>query len=533
MIAVVIAALFFNIVPDSPGGESVAASEISTFVSGARDVVSLYTFTLPRHWTEAGVVMKNPLRRYREFAVPLRRDGGSVGILLRSAGHEGTSGVGPDLAARLAELGEKVAKADPKPALIMVDGLFNEMIFDDVPRAARAFRSGVDRVDPALRVVAASVPGVLRSSVSAAKELAAKGSRPLLVLDNFSGMERSLKDYPAAVMSTYAKTAFAGGCDCLDDADTFPHNLWSRSVSTLHAKTVLSLFCGAAGAGFWYVGCREADGSPVSGEYTEKLIAEIPRYRELVETFADSEPSGVAVPLSPRDFGFGSANWGEFFFGFTGIPFYATYRRDRSDVYALMGSSSVSLFSDDELSELLGRRILIDGDAALELSRRGFSGMTGVDAVTTNLAFNCEQAGDGSFLRLSCTPDVPVLRPVTNSVEELSWLVRRKAAFGDCEKIAPAATFFENPSGGKVIVTAFCCRIPRHDVLNESRRTEIVRYLERLAGAAIPGLSETDRDLLVLARRLKDGRLATAKMNLSFDTVGDLPPAGVVVEISE
>lgn len=533
MIAVVLSALFFNVVPDAPGDVTAAASELRSFVSESPDVVSLYTFTLPHRWTAASVGMKNPLRRYREFAATLRRGGCSAGILLRSAGHEGTSGVGADLAARLAELGENVAKADPKPKLILVDGLFNELIFDDVPRAARAFRSGVDRVDPAIPVATTSVPGVFRSSVAAAKALAADGSRPLLVLDNFSVMERSLKDYPAVVMSTYAKTAFAGGCDCLDDADTFPHNLWSRSVSTLHAKTALSLFCGAVGAGFWYVGCREADGSPVSEEYTEKLIAEIPRYRGLVETFEGSEPVGVAVPLSARDFGSGSANWGEFFFGFTGIPFYATYRRDRSDVYALMGSSSVSLFDDDELSELLSRRILIDGDAALELSRRGFSGMTGVNAVATNLAFNCEQTGDGSFLRLSRTPDIPALDPVTNSVETLSWLVRRKAAFGDCERISPAATFFENPSGGKVIVTAFGCRVPRHDVLNESRRTEIVRYLERLAGAAIPGLSETNRDLLVLARRLKDGRLATAKMNLSFDAAEDLPPAGIVIEISK
>lgn len=518
VLALAAAALFFNVVPDATDDGSHAASEAVNWSDSVGGGTALYMVRLPPGWSANDLVMTRPKARARRFFAALKDTSASPGVLLY-ASPEAREPV-PDavLSNRLAKIGAEVAETGAD--FVMVDGLFDGFQHDTALFCARALRAGFDAVNPKLGAGFAMSDGKRTSACTLAAALAGAGREPVVRVDNAVCLERTLKDLPSVAVATQAKMAYADGLRVayLDDADTSPHNLWSRSAATMLAKFAASLFAGAQGGQFWYVGQLSADGYPVNPAYGEALAKRAAFFRALSSDCTGAKPLGIALPMSRKDLGLKSANWGEFVFGAFGIPFYATYGDVGTNVCAVMGAEATALLTDDELRRIFRGRVLVDGDAAIALTARGLAGFLGVKAERADLAYNCERLSGGGFVRLSRSPSVPCLTPMFPEAETYSELVRRRGVSDRYESVAPACVITTNELGGTVATTVYNCRLEPWNVWNEARRDVLADLLERLNGGALDVRVEADQDVLVLARRQSEKTLALI-VNLGFDPV--------------
>lgn len=514
------AALFYNVVPDCTDDDSNCAAEAAAWAESVGGGTALYTFRLPGGWSQNELGMSRPLSRVKRFCASLRDSAAEPGVLLLASPEDREPVLDAALSNRLGRIGAGIAATGAR--FVMVDGLFSGFTRDASLFCARALRAGFDSVDPQLAAGFAMTADKRACAREIARILAGEGREPVVRIDNAVCLERTLKELPFTAAATQAKTAYAGEREVwhLDDADTSPHNLWSRSAATMQAKFAVSLFAGARGGMFWYVGQRSADGYPVNSGYSLAMARDAAFFRTLAADCAVSSPLGIALPVSSNDLGAASANWGEFAFGSFGIPFRMTYGDfgTNSPVCAIMGSDATAQFNDDELRRIFRGRVLVDGDAALALTARGLSGLLGVSAAKGELDYNCERLAGGGFIRLARSASVPLLEPLAPEAEVYSELVRRRGTGERYESVAPACVIAENELGGTVAVTAYNCRLEPWNIWNEARRDAIVDLLERLNRGPLEVRVESDQDLLVLTRRQSEKTLVLV-VNLGFDPV--------------
>lgn len=517
-LAIVASAMFYNVVPDVIGDNEDGCAEAMNWAESVGGGTALYLVHLPTGWSGSELTMSRPLGRLRRFREALDSSSALPGVLL----YAGTEAKKPTADAafsnRLAKIGSSVAATGVR--FVLVEGLFAGLSREESLFCARALRSGFDAVSPKLAAGFAMSGGTHDCAHEIAAALAGAGNEPVVRVDNAVCLERTLKDLPAVAVASQAKLAYAADprIAYLDDADTSPHNLWSRSAATMLAKFATSLFVGARGGQFWYVGQRTADGYPVNGAYGDALKKHAALFRTLSASCAVTQPLGVALPLSRKDLGLASANWGEFAFGAFGIPFYVTYDDVGTNVCAVMGAEAMSLLSDDDLRRIFRGRVLVDGDAALALTKRGMSGILGVRAESTNLTYSCERLKDGTFVRLSRSPSVPRLTPLSDKAEVCSELVRRRGVSDRYEVVAPACVLATNELGGTVATVVYNCRLEPWNIWNEGRRDALVSILERLNGKPLNVRIEAEQDVFALSCRQSEKTLVLI-VNLGFDPV--------------
>ena len=517
--AVIAAALFYNVVPDIIGDGDDVVAETLGWTESVGGGTALRMVHLPAGWSASELVMSRPLVRVKRFCDGLRSSSATPGVLLYAAPEAQEPKFDAAFSNRLVKIGSSIAATGVR--FVMIEGLFTGFSREGSLFCANALRSGFDAVNPRLAAGFAMSGDKHDCSHEIAAALAGAGNEAVVRVDNAVCLERTLKDLPSVVVATQAKIAYAPDSKVryLDDADTSPHNLWSRSAVTMLAKFASSVFVGAAGGQFWYVGQRSADGYPVSPVYGEELAKRAGLFRTLSAGCATAKPLGVALPMSRKDLGLSSANWGEFAFGAFGIPFYATYEDGGDDVRAVMGSEAVKLMTDDELRRVFRGKTLVDGDAALELTKRGLSGLLGVRAEKRDdLDYNCERLADGTFVRLSRSPSVPLLTPLSSDAEIDSELVHRRGFSDRYESVAPACVIATNELGGAVATVVYNCRLEPWNIWNEARRDALAKVLERLNGGPLAVRVEADQDMMVLSCRQSEKTLALI-VNLGFDPV--------------
>lgn len=518
VVLAVAAALFYNVVPDIAEDGGQVGDEARNWSDTVGGGTVLYMVHLPAGWSANDLGMSRPLGRVKRFCAGLKGSSATPGALLYAAPERQEPAIDAAFSNRMAKIGSSVAATGVK--FVMVEGLFTGFTRETSLYAARALRAGFDAVDPKLAAGFAMAADKHVSASEIAAVLAGAGNEPVVRVDNAVCLERTIKDLPSVVVATQAKICLAGDrrIAYLDDADTSPHNLWSRSATSMQAKFATSLFVGARGGQFWYVDQLMADGYPVNVAYGEALARRAGLFRTLSSSCAVSHPVGVALPLSRKDLGLASANWGEFAFGAYGIPFYATYDAVGTNVCAVMGAEATALLSDDDLSRIFRGRVLVDGDAALALTKRGLSGLLGVKAETAELDYNCERQANGTFVRLSRSPSVPRLTPLFPGAETHSELVRRRGSGERYEPIAPACVISTNTLGGTVATMVYNCRLEPWNIWNEARRDALVDVLEQLNGGPLDVRIEADQDVLALACRQSEKTLVLV-VNLGYDPV--------------
>ena len=239
------------------------------------------------------------------------------------------------------------------------------------------------------------------------------------------------------------------------------------------------------------------------------------------------ELDGVKCPLPEEPYFsvtsiYQTASWGGAAFGRMGIP-YANAKR-RMPVAALTGEDAAML-SDEDVRGLLKGGLLLDGDGALELTRRGFAAFIGAKAEPwSGPVASFETLADGA--RINAKVDAVKFAGLADGAERLSSLRHRAAALSeDSSEVGVGAYRFRNALGGTVI--ALADRLPKGVNLgsfhfyNEVRKRQILSYL-RLLGCDAP-VYPGDGEVLLRWGRAKDGSRVLVAFVCGHDDLDSLP----------
>ncbi len=415
----------------------------------------------------------------------------------------------------------------------------NVTVFEELRReipegVAALIRQAINAVDPAIPAGSCMPYWEFRFNGKVAKALAAENQPAVMRICNANYNEGSAKYFPSIVSRTMAlRNAHPEIPIVLDESDTFPHTLYSRSSKGMHAKLCAAMFSGLRGAKLWLVNMKKL-GRPVHKNYTKILGKYHKFYQTLVEETKKSRFSGVVIPASssfPRWHSGKRETFENFLadpvlstttLGLLGIPFYCDFVLDHDNVYALAGAKAVSRFSDGELKQLLSGKLLVDGPAAAALCERGFSEYLGLKAEMVEFRYNREKNPvTNQLYTCSKAPGIPRFTLTAPEAEVLTKLYYAAYNGAELEEIAPATVFCRNALGGMVCSTAFHQEVPNAQS-NEPRKEWYIEILDKLNGAKLPAVCLDLQDITLLSRINSEGELLLMACNLNFDELDEL-----------
>ena len=411
-------------------------------------------------------------------------------------------------------------------------------------------RAALDAVDP-------KIPGGVCLSNSwscfeeeVARRIAAKGQRPVMRLPTGCYMERlTAGKFPGNFMKMQAFVCFYRdtGIALLDESDTCPHNLWSKSARSFYTHLMAADFLGMSGAKIWCVNCIKASGDIVPQAYTEVIARHRGQLDALARSVAGTMDVGVAVPsftnapsFHPTENCYGNfieksdaeKNLVPF-----GIPVAAS--RDfgnRRFVFALTTKEEVARLTDDELRRVFSGRVLVFRAAAKALDERGLSQWTGTAVKSVAMQFNTERdLMNGVYMGNSSAYDGNVKFEPMEGAEVLSQLCYRDPASGEESVVAPSAVHFRNELGGSVVTCGYHTRMLSLDMYTENRKRWMTSLVEKLTGRDdMFTACEVPQDVLVAERRSGDGTRYVLAVNLNSEPIEDLKmrvPEGARTEV--
>ena len=391
-------------------------------------------------------------------------------------------------------------------------------------------RTAVDEVDPSIPAGACMPYREHRFAGFTAQHAAAKGQEPVLRIDNSLYNQRTLVNFAGNLAYTMAICDWwrsRGVAHLLDESDTWPHNRWSMSASLLAMKLQAAAFCGLHGSKLWY--CNAHKGTfPISRAYTDALAAQRGVCSAIASAVDGSRLSGIVVPtiggrapwhptMQGEPF-VGDGNWGSGMAGGFGVPFCCRHDFSEDAIYALGGANTVDKLSDGELNGIFRHRVLVDGAAAIALTRRGLQHLMGVKAECTKPRYNSERdLAHGVRYAFDKRDETPFLSPVVPGVETVTHLCY--SAFdgaSDVDVIAPGMVLATNALGGRVVTTAFFASgYPWQPSLTDARKAWFLMALSKLGWDGWAVLN--DQDAVALERRTADGKTLLAVFNTNFD----------------
>jgi hypothetical protein len=406
-------------------------------------------------------------------------------------------------------------------------------------RFFRDVRAAIDSAKPGLPAILCSCGYEMPLSPRFSGVLAAPGQRRSVRLNNGRYIREGLRDIPFWLHGTaWQLSRREPDMDVLCEPDTCPHNRYAMTASMLHYHLALSLLEGCAGAKLWLTRLHEWE--PASGEAYRRLLAE---NKSFYPALAALRPTweGIRVPLAAT--AAWGIDWGSSLLGAFGFP-YANVRAGGSGGAApccpqapwALSAYDVMVLSDDELRAILRGRALLDGGAAVELAKRGFAPLTGVDARDWgDLPRASFEDWNGGCIN-HAVPAVD-LRTHAPGARELSMLRHRAWELApDAEAVAPGTLLFDNAEGGRVLTVAFRLPTPLDRELghwhayNETRKRRLAELLTLLCDgdeAAWTGGARHlgDAPLLFRAGRAADGTRLWLAMPISLDPVDEIPLA--------
>lgn len=401
---------------------------------------------------------------------------------------------------------------------------------------ATIMRQAIDSVDPSIPA-GTCMPGWELCHASAASHcIAGANQPPVLRVANSLYLESTAKAFPAKLAQTMVYVEYHKDIPyLLDESDTFPHHLFSRSSKGTHAKHYGVIFSGLKGAKLWLVNMRKF-GFPIHKNYTKVLGKYHHSYEYLAGEVAKSTFTGLIVPASKK-FVCRDPETGDFVtekfleeptlatkqLGITGIPFYTTFDLKKEEIYVLAGEKTVNRFSDEELKTLLAGKLYVDGPAAAELCKRGFEKELGLRAEMTDFLYNRERdVKTKSLYGISKCAGVPFITLLDANCEVTTELCFSPYPSSPAlETVAPGTVFYRNALGGMVCVSAFHQDVP-YGLLNEARNRWYLGIFDKLNGGKLPVVCLEQQENICLTRRCADGGTMLYMCNLNFDDMEEI-----------
>lgn len=406
---------------------------------------------------------------------------------------------------------------------------FEQLRRDTVLGVCKLIRQAIDSVDPAIPAGVCSPGWELRYYNEAAKAIAGKNQPPVQRIASGYYMEQTALELPwNHLFSLGQREAYRDIPILLDEADTCPHSLFSKSAQTFHEKIGSAIFAGLNGSKTWYVNGIRGE-FPVSPKYTAILEKYRRFYPELARTVRGSSPQGIIIPLH-RQFIYwhpaGKQNehftpaesWVRNTLGVYGIPYRASFDYGLNGIYAIAGKSTVDRLTDDEIKQLLSRRVLLDGPAAAALTDRGFADWLGVRAERRTFAYNKEVSADGKRrYNLPLDPDVPYLELTDPKAEVISFLRLAPNRYAQESKVVcPGCVIYRNAAGGTVCTAVYHQKV-RWCWARDDRKAWLLRVLDRLNGGTLPYAADDNQWIMLHHRKLSAGEDVLGLFNLGYD----------------
>lgn len=398
---------------------------------------------------------------------------------------------------------------------------------------AALIRQTIDTVNPAIPAGSCMPGWERRFNNQVAEAFAGKNHPAVMRVCNANYMEVGAKIFPIVLVRSLAlRAAHADVPVVLDEADTFPQTPYSRSATSMHAKLCTSIMAGMQGAKIWYVNAH-VYGLPISRNYTDILAKNRNYYQTLAKEAKKSVLTGLIVPghknfpewhiTTPNEKFVEEGNWAEVMCAVYGIPFYCSFELDKDGIYLLAGKKMISRFSDAELKQLLSGKVLIDGQAAIAITERGFAEYLGITAEDKDFLANREYCISGNFLRSTKTGATPFLANPAKDAEIITWYAYAPSSgSNELEKVSPATVIYRNSLGGTVCTTGFCTGIFTNNTHTLERKLWMLDVLEKINGKPVDFSVEHEQNFFALTRKNSSGETILTVGNLNFDPVENL-----------
>ena len=390
---------------------------------------------------------------------------------------------------------------------------------------AREIRSVIDKYDDSITCTMCT-PGMGHGFVNDVTHvLAGRNGKPSARVNNaIYGSNNPNNLLSLTTTTNRIRHVFKGVHELVDEADTFPQNYYSENAALFNAHLVNAILNGLDGAKLWMFEFEMPRDIHSQSRY-ERIFRQFRGfYEELYKTINGVKWLGVKSVLtdyrnmlhpqvmSQRLY---AADWNSLVFGPLGIPI-AYDTADGNGIFAL-NKDIVDVLSDNELTALFKKNVLIDSEAAKLLDKRGFSRFMGI-RVNENPSFFFQaehQEGMVTPTGLMWDASAAELVCLSEKTHVASWCVEN--GMTTAKKISPCMTFFTNELGGRVVALAWSSTMPNYKILKNERRRILLNALDFLKGGMFEMSLETMHQAIVRHGRLADGHELVAMISLALD----------------
>lgn len=421
---------------------------------------------------------------------------------------------------------------------------YHMLACDTMKIIARDIRRAVDQVAPETRLGLCQ-PGVVDLdgdfTWAVARELAGEKTRPFVRVFGacYSSCDSGQKLPGALAHAFYSAEHPGGDLEIVHETDTYPHTRFFASGAFIDTLLTGAFSAGCRGTLFYAT--QYLDEPLEERGYLELLRKRRPKWEAFLRQIAGTELCGwqivrssresCAVPFGRTDFqgrlwdGHG-ADW----LGRCGIP-YTT----REQPVKLLSGITAAVLTDEEIMAILAGGVLLDAEAAVILTRRGYDSYLGVTAEPLPEIDFCREKilwpGEEVDSSRRSGRDIYVLAFAPAGSEAAAfarltpqprtqWLTAYCDSSG--RRVQPGMTFFSNRAGGRVAVSGGVLWKNNSSQIFCYRKKALLQHLYTLlsGGELLPAAECIHPNFWVLCNRAPiggDQRLTLTLTNLSCD----------------
>ena len=334
-------------------------------------------------------------------------------------------------------------------------------------------------------------------AVEVCKALAGKNHTPLCRFYGAFYNGGEIKNIPEKLYhAIYCKQHINEDFGFYHESDTYPHTRFFTSAKMMKAYLGITYSQGFIGSVFQTQQHLDDPGEETA--YGKMLKSERIRLTELIKTVSGCTPMGVEITYDPFYNTLDENKrplWVKTATAF-GIPFVTTPAKT-----AFLDETSAKYLSDEELKRYLSGNLFLDGDAAYQLTKRGYGKYMGVlvgeNAVTEMMRFDfgAKEVIKPPFDQYSVGKNMPAahtyangkngiprtMTPIGEKTEIISEIYS-----SDRKPITVAMTRFTNEWGGRVVVMGMTLKGNGSQALFNYRRMTLFNQLLLWCNEEIP-----------------------------------------------
>ena len=316
----------------------------------------------------------------------------------------------------------------------------------------------------------------------------------------------------------------------LDESDTCPHSLFSKTAQTMNLHIVAGVLHGLDGGKLWIANTRFYDPKTIE-KFPQVIGKHQGLYRELVRTLRGVTWHGAqrSVPPADRDprLDFpGSFNreliWESKITGYFGLP----HRTEKSCVKGvhMLSGDLIKYYTSSELERFLSEGCLLDASAAKKLAERGFSKLVGVvpEPITSKISAGEWMHGMAYPIRVFGSSQYKLVPVDKNKLPEYLSEFRDTDYHQSANtvKVCDGAALFVNEKGAKIITVPFDVCDSRISIVPE-RKNYMIRIFDLLG--VLPAWSCEPFDIFFRFGTLANGKQDIAAVcNISYEPMDEV-----------